>query len=415
MNTRTRMSGLNRRGLLAASVVGLGAAGLATTVADAADSAQADTGVCGRHPAPPPASLRPGGTFDQQLATLAAQDQFSGTALLVYRNKPVLARAYGMADKANGTPNRLNTIFAMASVTKLFTATAIIQLVERGAVQLDQTLGTYLDGFPADVAEAVTVHQLLTHTSGMGDFLSDPDYLTQHSTWTTATDTMNGIMAIIAKSSLLFTPGTRYSYSNSGYATLGAIVGQVTGHSYAHYYDYIRDQIFSRAGMTRSDFYTQPQWLTDPNIAHPYSSGTKADPNPGGQLADITGDEDFIGNPAGNAFSTAPDMVRFAQALANRRLLSPTYADLMTSGKMPHAPQNAQPPDQLTLVGYGPDIHIVNDQTVVGHTGGAAGETTNLDIYPDQDWITVILSNYTATNDLAPLLQLQDQLITQHR
>jgi CubicO group peptidase (beta-lactamase class C family) len=376
-------------------------------------SAEASTAGCGQLPVPPPETLQPGGAFDKRLARLAAQDQFSGTVLLAYRNRPVLARAYGMADKEKGIPNRIDTIFALASVTKLFTAVAVIQLVEQGKVGLNQTLGTYLDGFPAQIASTVTVHQLLTHTSGMSNYLGLPLYQQQHLTWTSAAETMDGVMAIIKQSPLLFTPGTQYSYSNSGYATLGAIAAQVSGQSY---YDYVREHIFARAGMTRSDFYTKPQWLTDPDIAHPYGMpGGKSTPQPGSQLTDLTSEKDFIGSPAGDAFSTAPDMVRFARALTGGRLLSPTWADLMTSGKVPLSPQQAdQPPSQLDLVGYGPDIRIVNDQTVFGHTGGGPGETTNIDIYPDLDWAAVMLSNYTITPEASSLIQLQDQLITQH-
>jgi CubicO group peptidase (beta-lactamase class C family) len=373
----------------------------------AGGSAEASTARCGPPRVPPPETLRPGGAFDQQLAQLAAQDQFSGTVLLAYQGEPALARAYGMADKEKGIPNRIDTVFALASVTKLFTAVAVLQLVEQGEVGLYQTLGTYLGGFPAQVAGSVTVHQLLTHTSGMGDFLGDPAFLSQGSTWTTAAETMDGIMAIIKQSPLQFTPGTQYSYSNSGYATLGAIAAQVSGQSY---YDYVREHIFARADMTRSDFYTKPQWLTDPDIAHPYSAGTRG--APAGPLTDITSEEDFIGSPAGNAFSTAPDMVRFAGALTGGRLLSPVWAGLMTSGKVPLPPQRI--PSQLNMTGYGPDIRIVNDQIVFGHTGGAAGETTYIGIYQDLDWVAVILSNYDISNQVGSLIQLQDQLITQH-
>ena len=218
-------------GLLGSIPVAVGAA-VAT-----GESAQASTAGCSQPPVPPPNALQPGGTFDQQLARLAAQDQFPGTVLLAYRDTPVLARAYGMADKEMDIPNRLDTIFALASVTKLFTAVAVIQLLEQGKVGLYQTLGTYLDGFPAQVAGTVTVHQLLTHTSGMDDYLGSPLYQQQHLTWTSAAETMDGTMAIIKQSPPLFTPGTQYSYSNSGYATLGAIAAQVSGQSY-----YLRDR-----------------------------------------------------------------------------------------------------------------------------------------------------------------------------
>jgi CubicO group peptidase (beta-lactamase class C family) len=386
----------------------LGSVPVAAVIA-AGGSAEASTASCGQPRVPPPETLRPGGTFDQQLAQLAAQDQFSGTVLLAYQGEPALARAYGMADKLKGIPNRIDTIFALASVTKLFTAVAVLQLVEQGQVGLYQTLGTYLDGFPAQAAGSVTVHQLLTHTSGMGDFLGDPAFLQEGSTWTSAAETMDGIMAIIKQSPLLFTPGTQYSYSNSGYATLGAIAAQVSGQPY---YGYVREHIFARAGMTRSDFYTKPQWLAEPDIAHPYGMpGGKTAAQPGGQLTDVISEEDFIGNPAGNAFSTAPDMVRFARALTGGRLLSPAYADLMTSGKVALPPQRV--PSQLNMASYGPDVRIVNDQIVFGHTGGASGETTDIDVYPGLDWVVTILSNYTISNQVGSLIQLEDQLITQ--
>jgi len=390
----------------------LGTAPVAAAVLAAGGSAAASTASpagCGQPPVPPPETLRPGGAFDQRLAQLAAQGQFSGTVLLAYHGEPVLARAFGMADQGKGIPNRIDTIFALASVTKLFTALAVGQLVERGKIGLYQTLGSYLDGFPAQVAGAVTVHHLLTHTSGMGDFLGDPAFLAQGSTWTSAAETMDGIMAIIKQAPLLFTPGTQYSYSNSGYATLGAIAAQVSGQSY---YDYVREHIFAPAGMTRSDFYTKPQWLTDPDIAHPYGTpGGKSAPQPGGQPTDVISEEDFIGNPAGNAFATAADLVRFARALTSGRLLSPAYADLMTSGKVPLPPQRI--PSQLNMTGYGPDIRIVNGRTVIGHTGGASGETTNIDSYLGLGWVTAILSNYDISNQAGTLIQLQDQLITQ--
>jgi CubicO group peptidase (beta-lactamase class C family) len=389
----------------------LGSVPVAAAVATGG-SAAASTADCGRPPVPPPPSLLPGGAFDQRLAQLVAQDQLSVAVLLAYQDQPVLARTFGMADTEKGIPNRLDTIFALGSVTKLFTAVAVMQLAEQGKVGLYQTLGTYLDGFPAGIAGTVTVSQLLTHTSGMEDYLGGPAYQQQHLTWTSAAEVMDGTMAIIKQSPLLFTPGTQYSYSNSGYVTLGAIAAQVSGQSY---YDYVREHVFAPAGMTRSDFYTRPKWLTDPRIAHPYGApGGKS--NPGGQVTDLTGQEDFIGSPAGNAFATAPDMVRFARALTGGLLLSPAWAGVMTSAKVALSPQltrNQWPPNQLAAVGYCPEIRIVNDQTVFGHTGGAAGESAAVNIYPDLDWVTVILSNYTITSDVQLLIQLQDQLITQ--
>lgn len=391
----------------------LGAAPLAAS-GSIALARRVDAATANAAPPPPPALL-PGGAFDRLLAEQAAQDKFSGTVLIAREATPVLARSYGMADKQKNIPNSSGTIFALASVTKLFTATAIIQLAEQGTVDLGRTLDTYLDGWPAQAGGTATVHQLLTHTSGMADFTQSPVFQQQRGTWKSAAQTMNGIMQIIRDSQLLFTPGTKTAYSNSGYATLGAIVGQVTGQSYAHYYDYVRTNIFARAGMTRSDFYTQRQWLADAGIARPY--GTQPD----GTRTDVAGQADYIGNPAGNAFSTAPDMIRFARALLGGRVLSLPWAELMTSPKTPGptgaggAPGATPPPGLQNMSGaYGAIAEILNNQRIVslgGATSPGGGETANIDIYPDLDWDAVILSNYDSI-DIRTLIGAEQQPIT---
>src|SRR5262249_58943991 len=127
----------------------------------------------------------------------ATQDKFSGTVLLSHEGRPALTRSYGMANKQLSIPNGPDTIFALASVGKLFTAVAVAQLVQRGMVAYHEKLGTYLDGFPAEIADTVTVHQLLTHTSGMGDYWESQAYLDQSETWTSADEVMDGIMAIV--------------------------------------------------------------------------------------------------------------------------------------------------------------------------------------------------------------------------
>ncbi|MFC7589401.1 serine hydrolase domain-containing protein [Nonomuraea antimicrobica] len=122
---------------------------------------------------PVPSSLRPGGEFDAYVARLAQADQFSGTVLLRHRSRPVLARSYGMADKARSIPNGPDTIFKLASVSKCLTAVALGQLVQRDKVDLHAPLGDYLDGFSAETAK-VTVHHLLTHTAGLGEYAQSP-------------------------------------------------------------------------------------------------------------------------------------------------------------------------------------------------------------------------------------------------
>jgi CubicO group peptidase (beta-lactamase class C family) len=349
-----------------------------------------------------PRELRPGGAFDQRLSQLAAEGKLSGTALLTHRGTTVLARSYGMANERTSVPNGPDTIFALASVAKLFTAVAVVQLAERGIVDFGQTIGAYLGGFPAAVADTVTVHQLLTHTSGMGNFQESAEFRANVGSWTSGAAMLEGTMGVIRKTDLLFTPGTRFNYSNSGFVTLGAIVQAVSGQSF---YDYVREHVFAAAGMTRTDYYTRPQRLTNDRIAHPYTL------SPTGERIDVLDHPDlfgaaYIGGPAGDAFATAPDMVRFARALAGSRLLSPAYTTLTVTGKHPHrrspdAPASAGTPFQA----YGPIASITSGQRVIGHGGGSPGAGTSIDIHLDTDWVVVFLFNYGDLNANPPVQQ----------
>jgi len=348
-----------------------------------------------------PAALLPGGTYDQHLAALAAQDQFSGTVLLAHHDRPVLARAFGWADKGRNIPNRTDTLFDLASVTKIFTGVAVAQLAAQGKIDFFATLGNYLDEFPADIANTVTVHQLLTHTAGMGDYTRTPAFINGIQTWNSTPAVFDGIMDIIRTLSLTNTPGTRYQYSNTGFYVLGAIVAQVSGQSY---YDYVRQHVFAAAGMTRTDFYTRPEQQANRDIAHPYVLRN-------GQRVDVIGQGGFIGGPDHGAYSSGPDLVVFSRALQSGRLLGPAFTELALSGKYPVAQATGEPAAQSISIGYGVENLIVNNERVFGHPGGAAGANTDLNIYPGVGWTAAILGNYSF--DITSLLQLQNQLITQ--
>lgn len=353
-----------------------------------------------------PDDLRPGGAYDRFIARLAARDEFSGTVLLSQRGRTVLSRAYGMADKELSVPNRADTIFALASASKPFTALAILQLAQQGKLDFHEPLGAYLDGFPAAIAGTVTVHHLLTHTSGMGDLITNQEFLDKVGTWTSADEVMTELMKIIRKEPLEFTPGTRNRYSNNGYDTLGAVVAAVSGQSF---YDYVRENVFAAAGMTRTDFYTRPQWLTDRRIAHPYQldpSGRRVDVLRAGEGASRM----FIGTGGGNAHSTGADLVRFANALQSGKLLNPAYTELFTSPKFPMRPRGAVDPAVRSFVAYGAPAPIVNHHRLFTHGGGAAGESTNWTIYRDLDWCGVVLSNYDQI-DLQGIIDRERTLI----
>lgn len=367
---------------------GLGAA----TVTAGVTWATMSTGLADSSPTSkrPPKDLRLGGAFDRFVAELAAQDKFSGTVLLAHQGRPILTRTYGMANQQQAVANRPDTIFNLASITKCFTGLAVAQLAAQGKVAFQEKLGTYVPGFPAEIAN-VTVHQLLTHTSGVGRPALGGGMLP---TWNSVEETVEGTLGVIKSTPLQFTPGARFAYSNDGYWLLGAIVAQVAGQSF---YDYVRQHIFAPAGMTRTDFFTKPHVLARTDIARPYWT------QPGGARVDFTSTPifGFIGGPDGGAYSTAMDLLRFAGALRAGTLLDPAYTDLITTAKHPVPPRQGSPAGEREFADYGFHDFIVAGQRMYGHPGSGPGTATNLDIHADADRVAIVLGNYdTAVKDI---------------
>jgi len=304
----------------------------------------------------------------------AASGAFSGAVLVAKDGQPTVEEAYGLANREKNQANNTDTRFNIGSVGKMFTAVAIAQLVEQGKLAFADTIGEYLTGLPADIA-ALTVDQLLTHTSGLGDFMRN-GYPEEAKAAKTAAD----LLPLVVNQPLEFQPGTRESYSNSGYVVLGAIIEAITGQSY---YDYLREHIFRPAGMTRTDWY--PPGQDSDNTAIGYVAG------PAGALTD---NSDVVpwGNPSGGAYATVGDLQRFAAALLDNKLLSPKMTATVLDGKVPMSNGGAE-------VAYGFIDGTVNGVRIVGHGGGAPGVAAAVDIYPDLGYVVVILANYDGAVD----------------
>lgn len=419
-DSQPRMARLTRRSALGMLGVTCSMAGVGVSTRALARPQERDRGDsegCGRSGHEVPGDLRPGGSYDQFLQELAAQDQFSGNVLLAHRGLPVLMRSYGMADKLQGIPNGPNTLFWLASVTKAFTATAVLRLVQNGQIALDATLGTYLSGFTGDAASGITIHHLLTMTSGLADYSQVPGWRQESKQWNTPADVLDGTMSFIVQEKPQFPPGSGYFYSNSGFVVLGKIVAEVSGQNY---WEHMRQNIFVPAGMTLTDFYTQPQVLkmmADGAVAHNYAS------QHGGPRVDLLqfGKPLFIGLPdgAGGPYTTTTDLLAFATALQNSTLLGPDYVRLALNGKVPLSPRPT-PFDQaiqLYFSGYGLTDTLINDRHILSHAGEGPGVTSNLDIYPTLDWVAIVLENYDLQPfglipDVCPLVKLERQLIT---
>ncbi|MGA6167639.1 serine hydrolase domain-containing protein [Amycolatopsis magusensis] len=345
-----------------------------------------------------PSALQPGGRYDRYLRELAEKDQFSGTVLVAHRDRPVLTRSYGLADKERNIPNRADTVYALASASKPLTGLAVVQLAEQGRLRFYDKLGEHLGGFAADVAGTVTVHHLLTHTSG----LAHPAPPGPEGVFTGVEERTEYLKRYAREMVLKDAPGTKKAYNSPGYEILGELVAAVSGKPF---HTYVRDHIFAPAGMPRSAYYTRPEWLRDERIAHPYilqADGSRVDGvrhlDKGAVLGGAPGSNSaraFIGSGGGNGFASAPDLVSFARALREGKLLGRAYHELYVNGKVSAAPMG--PPDPLRGEGfhaYGPIAALYRGQRVLGHGGGIAGGSTNWSIYLDRDWTAVILCNY---------------------
>ena len=303
----------------------------------------------------------------------AAEDQFSGAALVARNGRVLFAGAYGQADRERGIANTLATCFRIGSMNKMFTAVATLQLVEDGKLALDDPAGKHLPGYPnRDVATKVTVRHLLTHTGGTGDIFG-PEYdrnrlqLREHSDY----------VKLYGSRPPSFEPGSRFEYSNYGFVLLGAIIEAVSGESY---YDYVREHVFGPAGMTSTDSLPEAEEVPNRSIGyqHPYFGARSWEPN--------TNWLPWRGTAAGGGYSTVGDLLRFADALMGNRLLSADSTQMLVTGKV----------DLFPGVRYAFGFEDSRDSYGsgwVGHGGGAPGMNGDLKIYPKSGYVVVVLAN----------------------
>jgi CubicO group peptidase (beta-lactamase class C family) len=209
---------------------------------------------------------------DSFLDRRIAADAFSGVVLVANQGATVYQRAAGIADREGGTPITLDTRLELASVTKLFTRIAVLQLAQAGKLSLEDTVGKFLPKYPNPVVRhKVTVDQLLRHRSGVGSFWNE-----RFMARPADVRSVNDYLELFQDDPLLFEPGTGEAYSNGGYVLLGAIIERVSGKSY---HDYLEDHVFRPAGMTRTVPYDRRVPTKDAAIG--YTRQPLAGPMPG--------------------------------------------------------------------------------------------------------------------------------------
>jgi len=328
------------------------------------------------------------GAFSEYIKQLTLEDKFSGVVLIAKDDKVLFEKAYGMADRSRNLFNDTNTKFNLGSIPKMFTATAIAQLVEQKKLMYSDTIDKYINFFKDNIVNRITIEQFLTHTSGIGDIFT-PDYFAHKD----EVSTINEFMSYVINQPLQFEPGQRYEYSNGGFIVLGAIIEKVSGESY---YEYIRNHITVPLKMMDTDFYKKYDDV--PNLAHGYTKyPTYWEPNiPSEEIKRMIENGEtkleenmfflpLVGQPSGGGYSTVRDMLRFSTALTQHTILSKESIDLITTGKVDKP---------LGKYGYGFEDLLENGFRTIGHAGGAPGISAVFRILINENYTVIILSNY---------------------
>lgn len=342
------------------------------------DLASVSPPVVGRligQPVPSPDSYPAQASNDADLVTkvrahvgsLHGIDAFSGAILIAHRGKVLLSQAWGDADTARNLRNRPDTQFMIASMNKMFTAVAILQLVSQGKLALDVPIATYWPDYPNhDLAAHVTIRELLDHAGGTGDIFV-PEVQTHRSELHTLSD----VIALLGNRPLAFQPGSRWEYSNYGYILLGRLIELVSGQPYDKY---VKDHVFLPAGMLHTT--PQPERDQPGSVAIGYTRRpegltptTPAKPEP--PVAGATS--------AGGGYSTLHDLFLFAQALQSGKLLPPSLLRQATSWDAVHPH-------------WGLGFSLGWDRAY-GHSGAGPGASCELRILPERGYVLVALTN----------------------
>ena len=308
--------------------------------------------------------------LEQRLDSLERADAFSGVVLVGQGDRVLTRKAVGLADREQKVAFAPETRVNVGSITKAFTGVAILRLAQDGRLQLDEPIGRYVQGFPADVADRVTIRMLLQHRSGMGDFFPSPRFRADPS----KVRTLDDYLRIARETPLEFEPGARERYSNLGYVVLGAIVQKVSGRSWD---EALREYVYAPAGMTGSGTFER----TAPGIAQGYAGSAPALERNDATLPGL-------GSPAGGTYATADDLRRFALALFDHKLLDRTHTELWFN----------RFDDGRT--GWGP----------VGIAGGAPGVNAELEMNPLTRDVIVVMSNRSPPSAARIAQQLEGEV-----
>lgn len=312
----------------------------------------------------PPSTTQLAAKVDEYLDAALRHDQFSGSILIARDGQPVVSKGYGMANYELGVPNTPDTAFRIASLTKQFTAMAIMQLQEKDKLKVSDPICKYVADCPASWQQ-VTLRHLLTHSSGIKNYSSLPNW-----------DEVLGrkyhrrgdLVDLVRDLPLDFAPGEQYKYSNTGYQLLSFVIEGVSGKSYG---TYLHDEIFAPLGMKQSRF--ENNRAVVPGLATGYDSRGTEFVN-----APIIDPSTYFGD--GGIITTTRDLLAWDQALYTDKLISKQSMDLM------HTPYKKG-------YGFGWQIGEKQGRRKFDHSGSDPGYSAYIARYPDDRVTVIVLGN----------------------
>jgi CubicO group peptidase (beta-lactamase class C family) len=303
---------------------------------------------------------------------------FMGTVLVAEGDRILLDQGYGMADLEWNIPNSPEAKFRLGSLTKQFTATLVLLLQQDGKLHIEDPVGKYLPDAPKSWAK-ITLANLLGHTSGIPNFTSEKEF----GAWGMSKHTVAEEIAFFRDKPLEFEPGSKFSYSNSNYEVLGAVIEKVSGETYG---DLLRKRIFQPLGMQDTGLDTDELIL--PKRAQGYSPGKDG-------LVHARSESMTVPWAAGSIYSTTGDLLRWERALFGGKVLNDaSLAAMTTAGKGDY--------------GMGVMVGQQEGVKVIQHAGGIEGFNTQLTYVPDRKITIVVLSNVNGAAPTAMGAQLLD-------
>ena len=295
---------------------------------------------------------------------------FSGSIVAVKNGEIIFEQGFGYANVEHKVPNTPETKFRIYSISKQFTAVAILLLEERGLLKVEDCVRKYFPDW-TELDERITIHQMLIHTSGLANFTGDNEFekKLKYNVNTKRSDIIN----LINAKELDFEPGSDWAYCNTGYFVLELLIEKLSNMSFS---EFMEENIFQPLAMKDSGVYNDFHLIENKASGY-YLNNYEIIPCEYVNMSMVFG--------CGGLYSTVLDMLKWDMALKSDKLLSKKSIDKMNT-------------DYQSNYGYGVEVNVVDGKQVVSHDGGYSGFLTKIDRHLDDDFVIVVLSNYGFTN-----------------